>query len=353
MVTERPPFSAESQMATLYKHASEVPTAPRLLNPKISREFEAVVLKALEKDPNERFQSYPELIDALLPPTEPMFPAARPAAPTQSWAWPASAAVGITLLLIILLAIFSAEVAPVPVEARVPAPPAVSEPLLIPPSPPPAKPAAPVVVEEPKPPPPSEEEIRKDFLRAASAALEEFRGSLPRGEEAELVAEIPWGTWRPDLFHAPGGEARYDGSLKSCVLTSRLESDRVWIKRPFAGARAGYQVRYRHSPGTQTARFALALTFTKWIELTPDAAVLYAVSADEKPTPIERVLLEPRAATGVVTVLPRPPHTLVFLEDRLLFSTPEADLASTEGMQLGSSGGTVFVESVRVKDRTR
>jgi len=52
-------------------------------------------------------------------------------------------------------------------------------------------------------------------------------------------------------------------------------------------------------------------------------------------------------------VLPHSPHTLVFLEDRLLFSTPEADLASTEGMQLGSSGGTVFVESVRVKDRTR
>src|SRR6187401_2125048 len=101
-------------MATLYKHASEVPTAPRLLNPKISREFEAVVLRTLEKDPDEMFQSYPELIDALLPPTEPMFPAARPSASSRSWAWPASAAVGITLLLIILLAIFSAEVAPVP-----------------------------------------------------------------------------------------------------------------------------------------------------------------------------------------------------------------------------------------------
>jgi len=148
-------------------------------------------------------------------------------------------------------------------------------------------------------------------------------------------------------------EARYDGTLKTCVLTSRLESDRVWIKRPFAGARAGYQVRFRLSPGTRTARFALALTFTKWIELTPDAAVLYAVSGDEKASPIERVLLEPRAPSGVVTVLPYSPHTLVFLEDRLLFSTPEADLASTEGMQLGSSGGTVFVDSVRVKDRTR
>jgi len=361
MVTERPPFSAESQMATLYKHASEPPPSPRLLNPKISSEFEAVVLRALQKEPAERFPSYPELIDALLPPTEPMFPSARPSEASPGWLWPASAAVGLTLLVIILLAIFTAEVAPSPVEARVPSPrAALAEPLLIPPPaapkplPPPRKPPVPPrAVETPKPPPPSKEDTQREFVRAAATALEEFRSTLPPESESELVGEIPWGTWRPDLLHAPGGEARYDSALKSCVLTSRRDSDRVWIKRPFSGARAGYQIRFRFSPGAQTARFAVALTFRRWIELTPEEALLYTVTSEDQVARPERVPLEARSSRGVLTVLPRSPRTLVFLGDRLLFNAPEADFASTEGMQLGSSGGTVFVESVRVKDRTR
>src|SRR6185436_21119062 len=43
MVTERPPFAGESQMATLYKHASEPAPSARLLNPQVSPEFEAVL----------------------------------------------------------------------------------------------------------------------------------------------------------------------------------------------------------------------------------------------------------------------------------------------------------------------
>src|SRR6185436_7667678 len=73
MVTERPPFAGDSQMATLYKHTSETPIPARILNPKISAEFEAVIRRCLEKDPEDRFQTYAEFIDALLPPTEPMF----------------------------------------------------------------------------------------------------------------------------------------------------------------------------------------------------------------------------------------------------------------------------------------
>src|SRR5262245_10607801 len=109
MVTERPPFAGESQMNTLVRHTSETPQSPRVLNPKISAEFEAVILRCLEKDPDDRFQRYSDLIDALLPPTEPMFPAARPVAaadPPRRWVWPAAAAAGLTLFIIILLAIF-------------------------------------------------------------------------------------------------------------------------------------------------------------------------------------------------------------------------------------------------------
>src|SRR2546422_630024 len=154
MLTERPPFAGESQMATLYKHASQPAPSPRLLNPKISPEFEAVIQRLLEKDPADRFQSYAELVDGLLPPTEPMFPAVRTVEAPRSWLWPASAAAGLTLLVLLLIAIFSAELGPLPVEARVPVappPPVRGEPLLAPPPPPPRDPP----IEMPKPPTPA------------------------------------------------------------------------------------------------------------------------------------------------------------------------------------------------------
>lgn len=362
MVAERPPFSGESPMATLYKHASESAPPPRLLNPKVSPEFEAVVLRLLAKDPADRFQSYPELIDALLPPTESMMSAARakPAEAGRGWIWPASAAVGLTLFVVILAAIFSAEVAPAAVEAKLPPPPPAykADPLPAPPSPPPAPTPAPVElkpapeVKEP-PAPVRKPDPRAELLRSAAEALAAFRATLPSAEESELVGEIPWGTWNPDLFHAPGGAARFDAASRSYLLTSRLDTDRVWIKRPFAGCRAGYQVRFRFPEGGETGRFALALCFTRWLELKPGEALLYRVGADEKTVSSERSVPARNAPGGIVTVLPKAPHALIFLDEQLLFTVPVAELEGAEGMQLGSSGGTVYVDSVRVKDRSR
>ncbi|MBV8878705.1 MAG: serine/threonine protein kinase, partial [Planctomycetaceae bacterium] len=295
MVTERPPFSGESQMATLYKHASQAAPSPRLLNPAVTGDFEAVVLRLLEKEPADRFQSYPELIDALLPPTEPMFPAARPVEAPRSWIWPAAAAVGLTLLAVILAAIFTAELTPPSVEARVPVPaPARAEPLLSPPPLPPKDPLPEVKKAPEVPPPPvaSRENDRRAFLAAAAKALESFRASLPPAGESELVGEVPWGTWRPDLFHAPGGEARYDPASRAYVLAARLPDDRVWIKRPFVGCRAGYQVRFRFGPGPSPARLAVALSFTRWIEISSEEARLFRVAADERIDVTDRASLE-------------------------------------------------------------
>jgi serine/threonine protein kinase len=59
------PFRADSFMAVLSKHMLEEPVRPRVRNPSISEEVEQVILKALAKDPDERFQSMSELCTAL------------------------------------------------------------------------------------------------------------------------------------------------------------------------------------------------------------------------------------------------------------------------------------------------
>ncbi|HVE40902.1 MAG TPA: hypothetical protein VNM14_13490, partial [Planctomycetota bacterium] len=147
-----------------------------------------------------------------------------------------------------------------------------------------------------------------------------------------------------------GGEARFDPAARVCVLTARLDSDRAWIKRPFAGAKAGYQVRFRLSGGS--ARLAVMLSFTRWIELWSSGAGVYHVAPDGSVAPAKQIAFA-AAESGVVTVVPQSSRTLLFLDDRLLFVVPEADCSLAEGLQLGASGGTVLVSSVRVKDRSR
>ena len=56
MLTGRVPFTAESPVAVSLKHIQVQPTPPRQLNPNIPQAVEDVILKALEKDPNERYQ---------------------------------------------------------------------------------------------------------------------------------------------------------------------------------------------------------------------------------------------------------------------------------------------------------
>src|SRR6185436_1702044 len=170
-------------------------------------------------------------------------------------------------LIVILLAIFTTDPGPAPAEARAPI---VREPLLRPPPPPPRPPPPDKKEHPPAKPEPKllprvpEEAKRPDPIRAAADALAAFRASLPPKEESELMDEIPWGTWVVDLQHAPQGEARFDPESRNGVLTARHDSDRIWIKRKFAGAKAGVQVRYRLGAGAP--RFALALSFTRWLE---------------------------------------------------------------------------------------
>jgi hypothetical protein len=63
-LTGRPPFSGDVR-ALAQQHIHEDPTAPRKLNPKISPQMEAVILKALAKDPDHRYPSAVAMLDAI------------------------------------------------------------------------------------------------------------------------------------------------------------------------------------------------------------------------------------------------------------------------------------------------
>lgn len=56
MLTGRVPFTAESPVAISLKHIQHAPPPPRSFNREIPLAVEAVILKALAKDPNERYQ---------------------------------------------------------------------------------------------------------------------------------------------------------------------------------------------------------------------------------------------------------------------------------------------------------
>lgn len=61
MLTGAPPFQADSYTALEHAHIFEPVPPPELRNPRISPAVQAVLLKALEKDPAERFQAADEM----------------------------------------------------------------------------------------------------------------------------------------------------------------------------------------------------------------------------------------------------------------------------------------------------
>ena len=65
LLSGRPPFVAESQLATALKHQREAPPPLRSLRAGIPRALESIVARTLEKDPDRRFQSAEEMRAAL------------------------------------------------------------------------------------------------------------------------------------------------------------------------------------------------------------------------------------------------------------------------------------------------
>ncbi|MEV0317443.1 Stk1 family PASTA domain-containing Ser/Thr kinase [Streptomyces sp. NPDC050658] len=61
LLTVRPPFVGDSPVAVAYQHVREEPQAPSVFDGEITPEMDAIVLKALTKDPDYRYQSADEM----------------------------------------------------------------------------------------------------------------------------------------------------------------------------------------------------------------------------------------------------------------------------------------------------
>ncbi len=65
LLTGRPPFRGETPVAVAYQHVSEQPATPSELNEDLPRTLDLVALRALAKDPFQRFQTAAEFRAAL------------------------------------------------------------------------------------------------------------------------------------------------------------------------------------------------------------------------------------------------------------------------------------------------
>jgi serine/threonine-protein kinase len=85
MLTGYTPFDADTPLAILMKHLNDPLPLPSQVDPSLPREIEQIVLKALSKDPADRFQSADEMAQAVQSVLDGKLPnAARPMVPPPS-----------------------------------------------------------------------------------------------------------------------------------------------------------------------------------------------------------------------------------------------------------------------------
>ena len=65
MATGKVPFDGESPVSIALKHVHEAPVPPRRLNPDLSLSLQTIILKAISKNPNDRYSNAAELRDDL------------------------------------------------------------------------------------------------------------------------------------------------------------------------------------------------------------------------------------------------------------------------------------------------
>jgi serine/threonine-protein kinase len=101
LITGRPPFTGDSPVAIAYQHVNEDPVPPTRVDPEVPAWADAIVLKALQKDPAQRYQSAGEMrndIQRALAGAPVAVPKRKP------WPW-ATLAVVIVVLAVAILSI--------------------------------------------------------------------------------------------------------------------------------------------------------------------------------------------------------------------------------------------------------
>jgi serine/threonine-protein kinase len=83
LLTGRPPFTGDSPVAIAYQHARENPVPPSQADPDVPRWADAITLKAMAKNPADRYQTAAEMRAGIrrAMPGMPVSPSARPVLP--------------------------------------------------------------------------------------------------------------------------------------------------------------------------------------------------------------------------------------------------------------------------------
>src|SRR3712207_3975723 len=66
LVTGAPPFTGDSPVSVAYQHVREDPRLPSSINPAIPPELDAILMKAMAKNPANRYQSAADMRTDLL-----------------------------------------------------------------------------------------------------------------------------------------------------------------------------------------------------------------------------------------------------------------------------------------------
>lgn len=138
-VTGRLPFERRSDYALMHAHVQEAPPSPKAFRRRLPRELEAVILKAIAKDPNRRFQSAAEFRAALLAlglaerrqrdrSSDIHAPTRRGRGRTSARAW-GGAWFEVSLVAAVLLLALVLDIVPRPSQQSPPAPTAVAAPV--------------------------------------------------------------------------------------------------------------------------------------------------------------------------------------------------------------------------------
>lgn len=105
MLTGRVPFEGDTNLEIALKHKTEVPRQPRMWNPHLPDSLNRAVLKCLEKDKDNRYQSAEELLEELIrieekiPTTDRVHPEKRLKKEAPSWQFQALRILGVFLII--------------------------------------------------------------------------------------------------------------------------------------------------------------------------------------------------------------------------------------------------------------